>query len=198
MTHGLYKWTLLGGEVVRLLKTRVASRNHRLHTSVVNKKSLSGYDDKRFILSDQVPTLPYGHSAKREDMLFRAIVNEPDWGPDDFSESEQKSGEQAQDSSRQAQDSSQQAQDSSQLVKNKNQQKNAIEDSDSSLQPPITIDEQPPVNLPITIELQNLQDQPPTKKRRRARIIESNSEEDWRTKTKLKSPISSCNCTYIV
>ena len=54
----------------------------------------------------------------------------------------------------------------------------AIEDSDSSPQPSITIDEQPPANLPVTIDRQNLQDQPPTKKRRRARIIESNSEED--------------------
>ena len=47
----------------------------------------------------------------------------------------------------------------------------AIEDSDSSPQPPITIDEQPPNNLPVTIKQQNLQDQTPTKKRRRARII---------------------------
>ena len=54
----------------------------------------------------------------------------------------------------------------------------AIEDSDSSTQPPITLDEQPPANLPITIEQQNLQDEPPTKKRRRARIIESTSEEN--------------------
>ena len=54
----------------------------------------------------------------------------------------------------------------------------ATEDSDSSPQPPITLDEQPAANLPITIEQQNLQDEPPTKKRRRARIIESTSEED--------------------
>ena len=54
----------------------------------------------------------------------------------------------------------------------------AIEDSDSGPQPPIRLDEQPPANLPITIEQQNLQDQPPTKKRRRARIIESSNEED--------------------
>ena len=54
----------------------------------------------------------------------------------------------------------------------------AIEDSDCSPQPPITIDEQPPANLPVTIEQQNLQDQLPTKKRRRARTTESNIEED--------------------
>ena len=54
----------------------------------------------------------------------------------------------------------------------------ATENSESSPQPPITSDEQPPANLPIIIEQQNLQDEPPTKKRRRARTIESNSEED--------------------
>ena len=53
----------------------------------------------------------------------------------------------------------------------------AIEDSDSIPQPPIALDEQPPANLPITIEQQNLQDEPPTKIRR-ARIIKSTSEED--------------------
>ena len=52
----------------------------------------------------------------------------------------------------------------------------AIEDSDSSPQSPIASDEQPAANLPVTIEQQNLQDQPLAKKRRRAKIIESNSE----------------------
>ena len=254
MTHELYKQTLLGGEVVRLLNTRIASSNHRLHSIVVNKKSLSGYDDKLFIMKDQVSMLPYGHHSIREDMFFKSIMNEPDWGADDLGESKQKSGlqvrdssqqardssqqaqdssqqerdssqqardssQQARDSSQQVQDSSQQAQDSSQQVKNNNQQKNkrqtqqsanipptnsilktsfnsipdpsfhqqiysedelnqnlvdfdnlseflgsgsstdaacdgfilsqAIEDSDSSPQPPITIDEQPPANLQV-------------------------------------------------
>ena len=232
MTHELYKRTLLGSEVVRLLNTRIGSSNHRLHTIVVNKESLSGYDDKRFIMSDQVSMLPYCHRSIK-DMFFKSIMNEPDWGADDSGESEHKS--------------CQQAQDSSQQVRNENQQKNkrqrqqsanvpqtniilntsfnsipdpgfhqrnysedelnqnlvdfdilsefsdsgsstdaacdgfilsqAIEDSDSSPQPPITIDEQPLANLPVTIEQQNLRDQPPIKKRRRARIIENYSEE---------------------
>ena len=125
-----------GGEVVRLLNTRIASSNHRLHTIVVNKKSLSGCDDKRFILSDQVSTLPFGHSAIREDMFFRAIVNEPDCGLDDFSESEQESGQQDQDSSQQAQDSSQQDQDSSQQAQYSSQQAqdSSQQDPDSSQQ----------------------------------------------------------------
>ena len=122
MTHELYKRTLLGGEVVRLLNNRIASSNHRFHTITVNKKSLSCYDDKRFIFSDQVSTLPYGHSAIREDMFFRTIVNEPEWGADDLGESEQESGQQAQDSSQQAQESRQRSQDSSQQAQDSTQQ----------------------------------------------------------------------------
>ena len=83
MTHELYKRTLLGGEVVSILNTQIASSNHRLHTIVVNKKSLSGYDDKRFIMNDQVSTLPYEHQCLRDDMFFRTIVNDPDWGSED-------------------------------------------------------------------------------------------------------------------
>ena len=107
MTHELYKRTLLGGEVVRLLNTRIASSNHRLHTIAVNKKSLSGYDDKRFIMSDQVSMLPYGHRSIREDMFFKSIINEPDWGADDSGESEEIE-QQAQESG-QEQESRQQA-----------------------------------------------------------------------------------------
>ena len=122
MTHELYRQTLLGGEVVRLLNTRIASSNHRLHTIVVNKKSLSGYDDKRFILSDQVSTLPYGHNSLREDMFYKTILDEPDWGSLDASENEQESTQQARDSSQQARDSLQQAQDSSQQARDSSQQ----------------------------------------------------------------------------
>ena len=107
---------------MRLLNTRIASSNHRLHTIVVNKKSFSGYDDKRFILSDQVSTLPYGHNSLREDMFYKAILDEPDWGSLDASQNEQESTQQARDSSQQARDSSQQARDSSQQAQNSSQQ----------------------------------------------------------------------------
>ena len=114
MTHELYKRTLLGGEVVRLLNTRIASSNHRMHTIAVNKKSLSGYDDKRFIMSDQVSMLPYGHRSIREDMFFKSIMNEPDWGADDSAESEQDRGQHAQESGQRAPESGQHAQESGQ------------------------------------------------------------------------------------
>ena len=119
MTHELYKRTLLGGEVVRLLNTRIASSNHRLHTIAVNKKSLSGYDDKRFIMSDQVPMPPYGQRSIREYIFFKSIMNEPDLGADDLGESVQESGQQAQESGQLAQDSSQQ-------VKNRTNKKTSV------------------------------------------------------------------------
>ena len=105
-----------------LLNTRIASSNHRLHTIVVNNKSLSGYDDKGFILSDQVSTLPYGHNSLREDMFYKAILDEPDWGSLDASQNEQESTQQVQDSTQQAQGSTQQAQGSSQQAQDSTQQ----------------------------------------------------------------------------
>ena len=115
MTHELYKQTLLGSEVVRLLNTRIAS-SLRLHTIVVNKKSLSGYDDKKFILSDQVSTLHYGHNSLREDMFYKTILDEPDWGSLDASQNEQESMQQAQEIGQWAQESGQRAQKSGQQV----------------------------------------------------------------------------------
>ena len=49
-------------------------------TVVCNKKSLLGYDDKRYILNDKITTLPFGHHALREEMFMRNVVQDPDWG----------------------------------------------------------------------------------------------------------------------
>ena len=39
----------------------IKSKKHELHTYESNKISLSAFDDKRYILSDGINTLPYGH-----------------------------------------------------------------------------------------------------------------------------------------
>ena len=122
MTHEIYKQTHLGREVVCLLNTRIASSKHRLHTKVVNKKSLSGYDDKKIILSDLVSKMPYRHNSLSEDMFYKTILDEPVWGSLDASQNVQESTQQAQDSSQQVQDSSQQAQDRSQQLHDSSQQ----------------------------------------------------------------------------
>ena len=83
MTQELYKQVLTGGETVRLINTRIASSKHQLMTVVCNKKSLSGYDDKRYILNDKVTSLPFGHHALHEEMCMRNVVQDPVWGSSD-------------------------------------------------------------------------------------------------------------------
>ena len=86
MAHEMYKQVLTGGETVRLVNTRIASSKHQLMTVVCNKKSLSVYDDKRYILDDRITTLPYGHHALREEMFMRNMVQDPDWSSSDEGE----------------------------------------------------------------------------------------------------------------
>ena len=40
---------------------RILSERHNIASYVINKISLSCYDDKRFILNDGINTLAYGH-----------------------------------------------------------------------------------------------------------------------------------------
>ena len=53
---------------------------------VCNKKSLLGYDEKRYNLNDKITTLPFGHHALREEMFMRIVVLDPDLGSSDEEE----------------------------------------------------------------------------------------------------------------
>ena len=41
--------------------TRIHAENHQIQISMTNKVALNSFDDKRFILSDGITTLPHGH-----------------------------------------------------------------------------------------------------------------------------------------
>lgn len=86
LTHSRYVDTLKTGERVRLLNTRIASKQHTIQTVVVNKVSLSSYDDKRFIAADGVTTLPYGHFELMDRVFERMIELDPDWGTEELDE----------------------------------------------------------------------------------------------------------------
>ena len=49
-------------KVIRHKMRGFKSINHKIYTYKSNKTSLSCYDDKRYILSDGINTLPYGHN----------------------------------------------------------------------------------------------------------------------------------------
>ena len=40
---------------------RIHAENHQIQISMTNKVALNCFDDKRFILSDGITTLPHGH-----------------------------------------------------------------------------------------------------------------------------------------
>ena len=48
-------------KVLRHKMTRILSEKHSIGSYVLNKISLSCYDDKRFILDDGINTLAYRH-----------------------------------------------------------------------------------------------------------------------------------------
>ena len=57
-------------------------------TVVTNKKSLSGYDDKRYICQDKLTTLPFGHKQLLDEMFARQITCNLEWGSSDESDNE--------------------------------------------------------------------------------------------------------------
>ena len=87
LTHSMYKETLLSGTVLRSTNTRIASNYHKLFTVVVNKISLSPFDNKRYIGEDKICSLPFGHWSLRDEMFAREILQNPDWGESDQEES---------------------------------------------------------------------------------------------------------------
>ena len=61
LRHDMYLHTLRTGKITRAEFRRFQSKRHRVHTVNVNKICLSAFDNKRYILSDGVSTLAYGH-----------------------------------------------------------------------------------------------------------------------------------------
>ena len=53
--------TLLKKKFLRHTMRRIGSKNHNVGTYETNKRSLSCFDDKRYILKNGINTLPYGH-----------------------------------------------------------------------------------------------------------------------------------------
>ena len=78
MTHDLYKQVFMGGEMVLLVNTRIASSKHELITVVTNKKALSGYDDMRYFCQDKKTILPFGHKRLRDEMFAKQITCNPE------------------------------------------------------------------------------------------------------------------------
>ena len=53
--------TLLKEKILRHTMRRIGSKNHNLGTNEINKRSLSCFDDRRYILKNGINTLAYGY-----------------------------------------------------------------------------------------------------------------------------------------
>ena len=53
--------TLFQKKILRHQTREIKSKNHNLGTYKTNKKSLSCFDDKRYILRNRIETFAYGH-----------------------------------------------------------------------------------------------------------------------------------------
>ena len=63
LRHGEYVDVLLGKKVARHKMKRILSERHSNGTYLLNKVSLSCYDDKRFVLNNGIDSLAYGHKT---------------------------------------------------------------------------------------------------------------------------------------
>ena len=61
LKHKEYVDVLFNKKVIRHKMKRILSERHSIGSYVLNKISLSCYDDKRFILDDGIDSLAYGH-----------------------------------------------------------------------------------------------------------------------------------------
>lgn len=64
--HENYKSCLFYREFQKESMVAFRSLNHQIYTIVLNKTSLSPYDDKRHILDDGIHTLAHGHYRTRD------------------------------------------------------------------------------------------------------------------------------------
>ena len=56
-----FRDTLFNKNIIRHKMKRIPSKKHKLGTYQINKKSLSCFDDKIFVLNDGIHTLAYFH-----------------------------------------------------------------------------------------------------------------------------------------
>ena len=60
-THQTYKDVLLTRSTTRVVNNSIRIDDHKLYSVKINKRGLSAYDDKKYILDCGINTLSYGH-----------------------------------------------------------------------------------------------------------------------------------------
>ena len=61
ISNNEYNDTRFNRKILKHQMSGIRSKKHELVACISNKKSICCFDDKRYILSDGINTLPYGH-----------------------------------------------------------------------------------------------------------------------------------------
>ena len=87
----VYKRVLLSVHHKRSNNIRIGFSKHLIRTIRNNKKSLSAFDDKRFIQNGGIHCLPFGHFEIGDWQLHREILEDDDWGDEEQEEAPESS-----------------------------------------------------------------------------------------------------------
>ena len=84
LQHSVFHRILEKETRLRTLNYTINSERHNLFTLLTTYISLSCFEDKRYIMPNGVDTsLPFGHYSLRDDVIFREIGADCDWGNDE-------------------------------------------------------------------------------------------------------------------
>ena len=70
-----FKDTLFNKKIIRHKMRLMQGKKHKMGTYEINKISLSVFDDKRFVLDDEIHTLSYFHKNFKKNRFSQMIIN---------------------------------------------------------------------------------------------------------------------------
>ena len=73
-----FKDTLFDKKVIRHKMKRIQGKKHKIGISKIKKALLSCFDDKRFVLDDEIATLAYFHKDCKKNRFLQMIMNKRD------------------------------------------------------------------------------------------------------------------------
>ena len=92
LKHSVFYRILTKDALLRTLIYTINSERHKIFSLQTSKISLSCFDDKRYILPNGVDTLPYGHWTLHEDVMFREVSGDIEWGNEVLQEKKNEEG----------------------------------------------------------------------------------------------------------
>ena len=80
LNHPVFYRIFAKDALLRTLNYTIKTEKHKIFTLQTSEVSLSCFDDKRYILPNEVDTMPYGHWTLHEDVMFREVSGVIKWG----------------------------------------------------------------------------------------------------------------------